>query len=318
MPALSVVGCEKNMATVDEHHQREDLENQVWNAIAAFEQIVETIPNDRISLEALSSAYEQVGDLAHARAYLVRLVNVLVDEEDREAAGLLHERLLQHAASDPQAKEAEARLEAMLSSGKPEPREFDLTKTPSAAEIEAGKQEEVDLRSSHVAEELSFAWALFQAGQLTQEEYAQVAQDLSEVSAGNAVVTVSVLHVLHDRASRNLNRVLTYASQESGVPIIPLGLFDVPADIFDLLPVDFVTRYGVMAFSLLGNDVLVIILNPQNKVMKVKVERLLKKRCHFYLTTPADFDATVEKRKKALLAEAAKTAAQTAAQTAIP
>ncbi len=292
------------MSTADEHHQREDLENQVWNAIAVFEQIVETIPNDRVALEALSSAYEQVGDLARARGYLVRLVNTLVDEGDREAAGLLRERLLKHAATDPLAKEAEARLEAMLSEGKPEPREFDLTKDPLDAEM--GKQEEVGLRSSHVAAELSFAWALFQAEQLTQEEYAQVAQDLSEVSAGNAVVTVSVLHVLHDRSSRNLDRVLVFAAQDAGVPIIPLSLFEVSAELVLLLPEEFMVRYGVLVFALLGKDALVIILNPQNKVLKAKVEGLLNRRCHFYLTTPSDFDSFMEKQKKK------KTAADTA------
>jgi hypothetical protein len=285
------------MSSADEHHQREDLENQVWNAISAFEQIVETIPNDRVSLEALSSAYEQVGDLARARGYLVRLVNVLVDEGDREAASLLHDRLLQHAVTDPLAKEAEARLEAMLTAGKPAPRAFELA--AALPEVVPGRQEEVDLRSSHVAAELSFAWALFQADQLTQEEYAQVAQDLSDVSASNAVVTVSLLHVLHDRVSRSLDRIIAYSAQEAGMPIIPLSLFDVPETAFDLLPTDFMVRYGVMVFALLGKDALVVILNPQNKAMKAKVEQMLKKRCHFYLTTPADFDTALEKLKKA-------------------
>jgi hypothetical protein len=284
------------MPTADERHQREDLENQVWSAIATFEQIVETLPNDRVSLEALSSAYEQVGDLARARDYLVRLVNVLVDAGDHEAAGLFQERLLLHAATDPEAKAAETRLEALLVSGKPAPREFDLTGELSVGTT--GKQEEVDLRSSHVAAELSYAWSLFQADQLTQEEYAQVAQDLSEVSASNAAVTVSVLHVLHDRASRNLDRVLAYSAQDAAMPVIPLILFEVPEATMDLLPADFIVRYGVMVFALLGNDALVIILNPQNKALKKKVEQMLNRRCHFYLATPADFDALLEKRKK--------------------
>ena len=41
---------------------KKDLEAEIWNAINAFEQMLEAMPNDRVSLEALSHAYEQIGD----------------------------------------------------------------------------------------------------------------------------------------------------------------------------------------------------------------------------------------------------------------
>jgi len=283
------------MPTADENRQREDLENQVWNAIAAFEQIVETIPTDRVSLEALSNAYEQVGDLARARDYLIRLVDVLIAEKDREAAELVRDRLVKLAATDPLAKEAATRLDALLTVGLPVPKKFDLSQ--EQVELDARKVEDAERRSSHVAAELSLAWALFQANELNQEEYALVAQDLSEISARNALITVSVLHVLHDRGNKSLERVLAFASRDSGVPIIPLGLFDVPDAAFTLLPVEFVVRFGVTVFALMGQDALVAQMNPFNRQMNAKVEQIVNRPCHFYLTTPADFDALLEKRK---------------------
>lgn len=304
------------MPTADEKRQREDLENQVWSAIAAFEQIVETMPNDRVSLEALSSAYEQVGDLTRAREYLIRLVNVIIQENDHNAGGLLHERLLRYAADDSVARETEARLDAMLTSGKPAPREFDLAATQ--AEPQDQQLEEAERRSAHVAAELSFAWTLFEAKELTQEDYAQVAQDLSEVSAGKTVVTVSVLHVLHDRTNRNLERVMAFASKGSGLPIIPVSLFDVQDAAFSLLPDEFVVRYGAMVFELMGNDALVAILNPYNEALRKWVSRAVKKTCHFYLTTPADFDAVLEKRKAAAAATATPAAPAEGAAPAAP
>jgi hypothetical protein len=303
------------MPTAEDTRQREDLENQVWTAIAAFEQIVETMPTDRVSLEALSNAYEQVGDLTRSREYLVRLVDVLIAEGDRKAGESIRERVAQFAATDPQAKDAGERLEAMLGAGKPAPKAPDLAPAPAAGE--AAKTEDADLKSAHVVAELSFAWTLFQAGELSQEEYASVAQDLSEVSAGSAVVSVSVLHVLHDRASRSLDRVIAFASRDSGTPIVPLDLFDVPEAAFSLLPVEFMVRYGTVVFALMGNDVLAIVLNPYNKQVRAKVEQTTGKPCHFYLATPAAFDALFEKHK--ITVSAAKPpAAPPAAPSAAP
>lgn len=288
----------------EDRQQREQIENQIWNAIAAFEQIVETIPDDRVSLEALSHAYEQVGDLSRARDYLVRLANVVATEKDHEAASLLRERLAQHA-DDSRIREACQRLDALLAAGKPV-REFEITgeteeKPPPLGpeEQEARrKTEETERRGAHVASELAFAWTLFEAKQLNQEEYSQIAKDLSEISASQVPVTISVLHVLNDRANRNIDHIIAYAARESATPVIPLSLFDVQDFCFELLPREHVVRYGVMVFELMAKDALVAILNPFNKALRAETEKLCGKRCHFFLTTPVDFDAVVEKRTK--------------------
>jgi len=276
--------------------QREDLESQVWSAIAAFEQIVEMIPNDRVSLEALSHAYEQVGDLTRAREYLTRLANVVIEENDRDAAVMLKDRLGKFSASDSAARDTEQRLDTFLGTGTP-PKEFDLGPKTKRDE-DAQKADDAEQRGAHVASELSFAWTLFQAGELSQEEYASVAQDLSTVSANPAEVTVSVLHTLHDRGSRSLERIAAFAARDSGIPVIPLSLFEVPETTVNLIPREFMIRYGVMAFEMMGNDVLVTLLNPFNKSLRDKVTSLIGRRCHFYLTMPSEFDAMLERRVK--------------------
>lgn len=277
----------------EEHLQREQIENQVWNAIAAFEQIVETIPDDRVSLEALSHAYEQVGDLARSRDYLLRLANAIATENDRDAAILVRDRLTPHAG-DPLVQEAVNRLDALLVAGKPA-REFEIPPVDKRQEAQR-KNEESERRSAHIASELSFAWNLFEANQLTQEEYAQIAQDLSEVSSSQTAVTLSVLHTLHDRGNRNIDTIIATVSIDSSTPVLPLALFDVQKFSFELLPYEFIVRYGVMVFDLMGKDALAVILNPYNKALRTDVEKILGRRCHFFMTTPADFDATIEKQ----------------------
>jgi hypothetical protein len=281
------------MAAKDESHQHADLESQVWSAIAAFEQIVETIPNDRVSLEALSHAYEQVGDLSRAREYLVRLAGVVIEENDRDAAEFLRERFLRFALTDPVAGDAAARLDAFLNVGQPQAKQFDLSTEQLTDDLK--KDDEAENRNAHVASELSFAWTLFQAGELTQEDYAVVAQDLSVISTNPALVTVSVLHALHDRANRGLERIMAFAARDSGIPLIPLSLFEITETVLNFLPREFMLRYGVIPFELMGSDVLVVVLNPYNKTLRQKVQSLIERRCHFFITPPADFDNTIER-----------------------
>lgn len=284
------------MANNDENPQPADLESQVWSAIAAFEQIVETIPNDRVSLEALSHAYEQVGDLSRARDYLTRLANVVIDENDRDAAEFLRERFLRFAATDPIAKDAGGRIESFLNAGQPQAKQFDLSAELPAEEVK--KEDEAESRNAHVASELSFAWTLFQAGELSQEDYAVVAQDLSVISSNPGMVTVSVLHALHDRGNRSLDRIMGFSARDSGVPVVPLSLFEISDSVLGFLPRDFMIRYGVIPFELMGSDVLVVLLNPYNKTLRQKVQALINRRCHFFMTTPVDFDTMIERLSK--------------------
>jgi hypothetical protein len=297
------------MSSAAESPPREDLESQVWNAIAAFEQIVQALPNDRVSLDALSHAYEQVGDLTRAREYLVRLAHVVVEESDREAAETLRERLARFAAADPAAKQAEDRVGQLLSLTRPG------EAVPGQPDPLAVAAAEAELPGSIVAAELSFAWHLLQAGEVTQDEYAALAQDLSEIAAAKSAVTISVLHVMHDRAFRNLERVVTFAARDSHMPLIPLTSFEIPEATLALLPLDFMERNGAVVFELLGTDALAAVLNPFNKPLQTRIEAVVRRKCHFFLALPADFDVIVEKLRDRI-AKPAEGASGAAAQKA--
>ena len=81
------------MAKKPEKDSRPELEEKVWNAIAAFEQILEAMPTDRASLDALAHAYEQVGDHTKAKDYLIRLGNVIIQENDADAGQEILEKI---------------------------------------------------------------------------------------------------------------------------------------------------------------------------------------------------------------------------------
>ncbi len=287
------------MSSTPTSSARQDAEGEVWNAIAMFEQLVEVMPDDRTSLEALAQAYEQVGDRARAREYQIRLARLLVTDGQFADAGPALERIRQYA-DDPQAREVlelaeqlrqaqdAAAAETTADAATPgKPAEKNATPALSEADLAAKS-------TFNVAEEMALAWNLLQATEFTQEEYARVVQDLTELSAGNAG-TVSVLHVLQARASPKLERTMVAMARRYDTPIIALGGFEIRPESGLLLPLTFMVRRGAVVFDQVGKDPLVVVMNPADKPLRRDVAAITRHTCHFFLAQPAEFDAAMEK-----------------------
>ncbi len=276
------------MAKKEDGKSHADLEGEVLSAIAAFEQILEAMPHDRSSLEALSHAYGQIGDHAKAGEYLIRLGQVLLDEHDLKAAQGLVDKLAGYAEDDPRAKSIMDRIGKMVQSPAGE------HSAVKAGQVESAACESL-LKGFDMSDEMSFAWNLMESKKISEEEYASIVQDLTEMSTGEAASTVSVMHVLDARGSKSLEKILAFVSSECKTPIISFSSFDLQGDTILLLPLEVMLRRGVVVFELIGSDALVVMMNPYNKKLQKDVTTALGRHCHFYTTTPAEFDQAVQK-----------------------
>jgi hypothetical protein len=274
------------MATANDDAPQHDAESEVWSAIAAFEAILEAMPDDRASLETLSHAYEHIGDQAKTLEYLLRLGDVIVRDGDAEAASHIAGKLRAFGSSDEQLAAVCERLDR-LSAAADAPTADE--KTPAGRSVRASSQ------AFRVADELSFAWRLFEAGELTQEEYASVAQDLSEMSADDHLSTASVLHTLDARAFSGMERLMGYVTRDAQTPIISLLSFDIQEEAYGLLPIEFIVRRGAMVFALMGDDALVAVMNPYDETLREQVQAKVGRPCHFFISLPSEFDAVIGK-----------------------
>lgn len=268
-------------------------EREVRDAIAAFEQILEAIPNDRMALETLIEAYEQINDKKKALEYVIRLAEVIDEDRDAETAPRFIEKLRVLGANDPSAKQILERLQKLVVPARKQPEPTAPRKAP------VSKRKVID-----VTAEMALAWNLVQAGELTQEDYSNVVHDLTEISSKNIEVPVTVLHVLHDRTFKNLDKVLTFLSSQSGLPIIALSNFEVQKDTFKLLPEEFMMHRGAIVFELMGRDALVAILNPYDTELRTDVESITGKACHFYMVSAESYDNCLGTIRATLKAEA--------------
>lgn len=281
------------------------LEGEILNAIAAFEAILEAMPTDRSALETLLMAYEQIGDFAKASSYLKRYANVLIDEADAAAAATIVEKLVALAESDAEAKDLLERLQILadeapagllddhaVSSGGPAPAEVGSTTVPAGVRT-----------TFNMNEELSFAYNLREAKQLTEEEYSSVMKDLTEMSSVDSNTTVSVLHVLESRQFKNLEKIIAHVAKDCSTPVVTLSGFDLKPEELNLLPWNFMTGRGALIFELIGKTALIVVMNPYDQEIRTDVQKILNRPCYFYMALPSEFD-------KALATLAEKMAAQ--------
>jgi len=157
-------------------------------------------------------------------------------------------------------------------------------------------------RRALVTQELDLAWMLHEQGLLSEDQYASVVTDITDLSASATPLPVSVLHLYHDRQIPNLDRILAFAAEKSGVPLLPLTAFEPQAAAYELIPLDYLVVKGVIPFELMSRDLLVGTLNPLNEKLRAEIEKLTGRRCHFYLIDPAAFDATLDKIRKQISA----------------
>ena len=141
---------------------------------------------------------------------------------------------------------------------------------------------------------------LHEGGLLTEDQYASVVSDITDLSASATPLPVSVLHLYHDRQMPNIDRVIAFAAEKSGVPLLPLTSFEPQAAAYGLLPLDYLIVKGIVPFDLMSRDLLVATLNPLNVKLRDELEKLTGRRCHFYLVQPTEFDATLDKIRKLL------------------
>ena len=87
---------------------------QIEEAIALFEGILQTSPEDLVALDALSMAHEQSGNLPQARAVLNRLALAIINQNAYDRAPAVLARLRPLAEDDFEALEALHSLEALL------------------------------------------------------------------------------------------------------------------------------------------------------------------------------------------------------------
>ena len=266
---------------------------EVRGAISAFEEILHAMPNDRVALETLYEGYLMLNQSEQAAKFLVRLTNTMLEENDNAAVAELMPALRKHAQADADVAaildQVETRLGTKPSSEKTEA----SSETPGESNTPAPKQE---LNANDITAELSMAWNIMQGQVFSEDEYSEVVHDLSELCSKQLNVPVSVLHVLADRTSANLEKIIQFVARDTNTPFIKLSRYDLDPTLLPYqLPEKTSHHRGALVFETMDGNAMVAILNPYDLQLLEHVTSELNCDCHFYITSAQEYDQALDK-----------------------
>jgi len=258
-----------------------DLEKELKEGIAYFEQVLDVLPGERTALEFLCVAYLQLGDGVKFLKHAVALSEVILREKDASGAADLIEKLKDN--ENPQAKEAVLKLQVLmgpkpvLQFEKPELRR--TSATPSVA-----AKAEIALLERLVAD-----------GVLSKGLVQSAFDQLENLPTAQGDFLISALYILEKENLTGAADAVAAVADAALAPPVPLESFElVPADV-RRLPEKLVKVRGTVPFAKLGNEWAVAVLNPLDEVLREEIETALGAKCHFFVAPPATVEKVLER-----------------------
>ena len=265
-------------------------------AIAFFENMLQTMPDDRTSLEFLSVAYEKTGQLVKRRDCLVRLADTLLQEKDYDNAQVIAGYL--SAFTDyPPARVAVERV-ADVVQGQILESQFrrDVQGAGTGAAEDSGQPAIHDFQDSGLdvnalsrtasTAEMDLVWMWKEREFLPKELCMDVLHILTERPVTDMPLLISALALLDEQHPELTEQVMEAMQRASEIPPIPLELFEVTPAAASSLASVFVHVRGVLPFALLGGEALVAVLNPLNPALLEETVARIGRPCHFFFAHP--------------------------------
>lgn len=273
---------------------------QLLQTIEMFEAIVKSQPDDYQSLEILKEAYSKLGRQADGLRISRRLAEIYVKFGQMAQAILEYEGILQEAPHDAAARVALQQLEAKTAGCNVVP----ATDTPllpedskptPAAGVAAGAAGPVT--TGKPAPGRALADALIAEKLITPQAVEPLLQRIHDDQAAalekKQPLTLAQL-IVDDRIAK-LEDVLSAMMDHSGLPYLPLSMYDVDRDIAYLLPVEMCLRLCVVPVDLISRSVLVATADPFCPVLRNEVAMALDYHIFWYVAAPAEIISAIRR-----------------------
>ncbi len=267
------------------------VDPKMIEAIAFFEEMIQTMPKDRTALEFLAVAYEQTKQKDKRRDVLVRLVDVLLMENDYQNAKAIAEHLKAFPDFMPAmlAIERVAALAELEHIADTMPVRVSPSQETAFTPAKPTKEWPADVHSiSHAAAsaEMDLVWFWHDNDYLPKDLCMDIMNALTERPVTDTPLLVSALAILEDHHPEYTDLVMEKMQRACNIPPIPVELFEPTPAALQTVTSLFCTVKGVLPFSLMGNELLVALLNPMNEELRLEISDRSGRICHFFLAHP--------------------------------
>ena len=280
-----------------------DPDAKMVEAIAFFEKMLQTMPEDRTSLEFLSVAYGQTGQAEKRRDCLIQLADCLLHEKDYENAQSIAMRLNAFNDYGPAREVIERVTESVqrqiLRESQDKAQEIDAQKASvgvsgSGAFPDTGLEIHALSRTASAAE-MELVWFWKEQNFLAKEICMDILHILTESQIADQPLLISAFALADEQHPELTEKLMESMQRASNMPPIPLELFEVQPAAVKELSSAFIHVKGTLPFALLGGEVLIAVLNPMNKALQEEIVSRVGKPCHFFLAHPRVWQETAGK-----------------------
>ncbi len=280
----------------------DNADPKIHEAIGFFEQMLQTMPGDRTSLEFLSVAYEQTGQSEKRRDSLIRLADCLLYEKDFDnaqvIAGYLSAFMDYGPARDAVERVANEVQGLCLPVEAPREPRWQGTSAKAAARAVSDTVQDAGgelhaLSRSAAAAEMDLVWLWKESDYLPKELCMDVLHVLTDRPVTDTPLLISALALLDEQHPECTERLMEAMQRASEMPPIPVELFELQPAATALLPAVFVQVKGALPFALMGNEALVAVLNPLNKELQKEIVTRAGRPCHFFMAHPKSWQSAV-------------------------
>ena len=285
----------------------EQANSKLLEGIAYFEKMLKVMPGDRTTLEFLSVAYEQLGDVEKQRTSRIQRAEALLREKDYDAADAIGERLSGFSETDAQdmvrrikSVRNPVHLKAVVRPGAGTPPRRAVVRPAGGGALGeyALPNEGISLAQvvmSAVKAEAALIRDLYAKNVVDASAAEVVQRHLGVLPEATRPFLVSALAILEKESGGMGEKAAVYMADAASAPPIPLQAFMPSAALMKQLPEEIVRVRGAVPFGRLGDTLLVAVLNPLDTAFHAEVERLAGCPCRFFLADPHTTEDFLEK-----------------------
>ena len=283
----------------------EQANSKLLEGIAYFEKMLKVMPGDRTTLEFLSVAYEQLGDVEKQRTSLIQLAEALLREKDYDAAEAIGERLGGFSETDAQdmvrrikSVRNPVQLKAVVRPGAGTPPMRAVVRPAGVKPKPVSDEGGLSLAQvvmSAVKAEAALIRDLYAKNVVDASAAEVVQRHLGGLPEATRPFLVSALAILEKESGGMGEKAAVYMADAASAPPIPLQAFMPSAALVKQLPEEIVRVCGAVPFGRLGDTLLVAVLNPLDTAFHAEVERLAGCPCRFFLADPHTTEDFLEK-----------------------
>jgi tetratricopeptide (TPR) repeat protein len=276
--------------------------SQLLRTVEMFEAITESQPDDYQSLEILKEAYTKLGRQHDSLLVSKKLARAYANLGQISQAILEYEGILQEYPADESVAQALAELEAktaklgVSTSPVASPLTEDSKPRPSAGSS-AGTPRFADHAERSEMCDRALADVLLAERVVTKQAIQPLLQRLKTERAAQVVKgqSPSLLQLLADEQLGKLEDLLSVVVGKSGLPYLPLSVYDVEREIALLLPAELCFSHGIVPFDLISRSALIATANPFNAPVREQVRSMLDYNVFWYVSSPAEITAALRR-----------------------